>query len=96
MLAQALGGAAFAALAAACTAAQPPLQPSIRWLGHRLAAFMDRCVATDNSLVPHPALADLARMDWALRAAFDAGNAPVLLRGSLVGLAADDWLSLRL
>ena len=96
MLANALGNERFEPLAAAYLQAHPPSQPSIRWFGGQLASFMDSCVATDNGLVPHPALADLARMDWALRAAFDAGDAPVLQRQALAGLAADDWPGLRL
>ena len=96
MLAQALGDAAFATLAAAYTAAQPPHQPSIRWFGHRLAGLMDQCVVADNGLVPHPALADLARMDWALRGAFDAADAQPLHRDALAALAADAWPTLRL
>ena len=96
MLAQALGDAAFATLAAAYTAAQPPHQPSIRWFGDQLASFMDQCVAADNGLVPHPALADLARMDWALRGAFDAADAQPLDRDALAGLAAEAWPALHL
>ena len=96
MLAQALGETAFATLAAAYTAAQPPQQPSIRWFGDRLASFMDQCVAADNGLVPHAALADLARMDWALRGAFDAADALPLHRDALAALAAGDWPALRL
>ena len=96
MLAQALGDDGFTALAAAYLQAHPPSRPSIRWFGGQLACFMDSCVATDMGLVPHPALADLARMDWALRAAFDAGDAPVLQRAALAGLAAEDWPGLRL
>ncbi|MBP6898719.1 MAG: putative DNA-binding domain-containing protein [Burkholderiaceae bacterium] len=92
VLVLALGDEGFARLAAAYVAAQPSLTPSIRWFGHRLAEFMDQAGA---DLVPHPALADLARMDWALRAAFDAGDAQVLGRDELLGLAAADWPALR-
>lgn len=95
-LTRALGDEAFAALAGAYLAAHPSQQASIRWFGHRLADFMGACLAAGappalQDLVPHPALADLARMDWALRAAFDAADGPVIDRTSLAALPADAW-----
>ena len=96
ILARALGDKAFAALASAYIDAQPSDQPSIRWFGHRLAGFMDQRLAADDGLVPHPALADLARMDWALRGAFDAADAPVLLRDALAAVPPEHWPGLRL
>lgn len=91
ILARALGDAGFEALATAYIAAQPSRQPSIRWFGDRLTAFMDQRLAADDGLVPHPALADLARMDWALRGAFDAADAPLIGRAALAGLPPGDW-----
>lgn len=70
---QALGDDAFAGLAAAYAAAHPPTEPSIRRFGHALPDFMDAWPS-----LPHPALADLARLDWALRHAFDAEALPPL------------------
>lgn len=84
--AQALGDAGFEALGLAYAKAHPPTEPSIRWFGHRLAAFMD---GWDE--LPHPALADLARLDWALRGAFDAAQWPVLGSAELAALAPTDW-----
>ena len=94
ILALALGDAGFDALAGAYLQAQPSCQPSIRWFGHALVAFMDQRLAADDGLVPHPALADLARMDWALRGAFDAADAPVIDHATLAGIAPDDWPAL--
>lgn len=94
ILALALGDAGFDALAAAYIQAQPSGQPSIRWFGHALVAFMDQRLAADDGLVPHPALADLARMDWALRSAFDAADAPVIGHATLAATAPDDWPTL--
>jgi hypothetical protein len=74
VLQRALGDEAFAQLAAAYVDACPSATPSIRWFGHRLADFM----RSREDLVPHPALIDIARMDWALRTAFDAADAPAL------------------
>ena len=70
VLHRALGDEAFDALGLRYLAAQPSRTPSIRWFGQHLAAFM----AGDDAL-PHPAFVDLARMDWALRDAFDAADA---------------------
>jgi hypothetical protein len=70
---QALGDAAFTALTHAYLAEHPSSEPSIRWFGAQLADFMARWPE-----LPHPALVDLARLDWALRHAFDApAHAPL-------------------
>ncbi len=92
VLQHALGYEAFEALALAYVAAHPSQHPSIRWFGHRLAEFM----AARDDLVPHPALVDFARMDWALRDAFDAADAPVLPLTALAALPAEAWGDLRL
>lgn len=86
-LAQALGDEAFAQLADAYAQAHPPTEPSIRWHGAQLPAF----VAAQPSL--HPALADLARLDWALRNAFDGGLRPV---PDLRTLTPEAWAQTRL
>lgn len=104
VLALAMGDQAFDRLALAYLAAQPSRQASIRWFGHRLAAFMDQCLAADEQgiagpcagLVAHPALADLARMDWALRDAFDAADARPIGRDALAALPPQAWPALRL
>ncbi len=91
VLARALGDEAFDALARAYLGAHPSEQASIRWFGHRLADFM---VEADDDLVPHPSLIDFARMDWALRDAFDAADAPVIDASVLAALGPDDWAGL--
>ena len=96
ILARAMGDEAFAALADAYITAHPSTHPSIRWFGHRLAEFMAAGIDAGEDLVPHPALVDLARMDWALRAAFDAADAPAWGREALAGWAPQDFASLRL
>lgn len=88
VLQRALGDDEFDALGLAYLNAHPSTEPSIRWFGHRLAAFMDAAGLT------HPAMADFARMDWALRAAFDAADAPALQAADLQALAPDDWADL--
>lgn len=91
VLARALGDEAFDALAQAYIAVRPSRQPSIRWFGHELAAFM---AEAGDDLVPHASLVDFARMDWALRGAFDAAEAPLLDPATLAALGPDDWAGL--
>ena len=90
VLPQVLGDEAFDALALAYIRAHPSAQPSIRWFGHRLPDFM----AERGDLVPHPALTDLARMEWALRTAFDAADREPIDAQALAGVAADAWPAL--
>ena len=90
VLPRVLGDDAFDALALAYIEAHPSRHPSIRWFGHRLAAFM----AERDDLVPHPALTDLARMEWALRTAFDAADGSPVGTLALAGVAADTWPTL--
>jgi hypothetical protein len=90
VLHRALGDEAFDALAQAYIEAQPSRQASIRWFGDQLAPFM----AARPDLVPHAALIDIARMDWALRTAFDAADAAPLRLQDLGALAPPDWLAL--
>jgi hypothetical protein len=86
-LPQVMGDEAFDALALAYIAAHPSRHPSIRWFGDRLPEFM----AANDALVPHASLVDLARMEWALRQAFDAADAPELQAAALAAQAPGDW-----
>lgn len=92
VLARAMGDEAFDALGRAFILTNPSRKPSIRWFGDGLADFM---ALQGQDLVAHEALVDLARMDWALRGAFDAADAPVLMAEQLAALAAQDWTGLR-
>jgi len=89
----AMGDEAFDALGRAYLAAHPSSQPSIRWFGDQLAVFMAGSYAEH---LPHPALADLARMDWALRAAFDGADAAPMTLSQLAALAPEAWACLQL
>jgi hypothetical protein len=82
-----LGDDGFDALAQAYLKAHPSRRPSIRWFGDRLPEFM----ATRDDLVAHPAMTDLARMEWALRTAFDAADAEALSAAALANVPADAW-----
>jgi hypothetical protein len=87
VLNRAMGDEAFGELAHAYVAAHPSHFRSIRWFGHGLPVFLD----ANPALLAHPALADLARMDWALRGAFDAPNAVSMVLDELAALATEAW-----
>jgi hypothetical protein len=85
-----MGDEAFDELANAYIASEPSRHYSLRWFGHRLGDFM----ATNDAFVPHPAMTDLARMEWALRNAFDAAPATPLTSAELAAVPATDWVEL--
>ncbi len=87
VLPRAMGDEAFDALALAYLHAHPSCHPSIRWFGHLFADFM----AQHPERVEHPAFVDLARMEWALRGAFDAADAPTLSAASVAARAPEHW-----
>jgi hypothetical protein len=91
VLYRALGDEAFRELAAAYLRAPPSPHRSIRWFGDRLVEFVTR----NPDAIPHPALRDLARMDWAMRGAFDAADTPPLRCADLAGVAPAQWPELR-
>jgi hypothetical protein len=87
-----MGDEAFDDLANAYIDAHPSAHYSLRWFGHQLAAFM----AEKDDLVAHPAMLDLARMEWALRNAFDAPSVDPLAPDALANVRAEEWPNLRL
>ncbi len=91
VLYRALGDDAFRELAAAYLNAHPSRFRSIRWFGDRLAEF----IGDNPGSVPHPALLDIARLDWAMRGAFDAADATPLRFEDLAGIAPEQWPELR-
>lgn len=86
-----MGDDAFDALAHAYIAAHPSRHYSLRWFGQQLCAFM----ADNNTLLDHPAMLDLARMEWALRQAFDAAPAALLAPAELATVPPQDWAELQ-
>jgi hypothetical protein len=87
---QYLGDVWFESEALAYIEANPSTSHSLRdygqtwpdWLAQRHPADLD--------------MADLARMEWALRSAFDAQDAPTLGLADLAGIPADAWDTVRL
>lgn len=90
-----LGDDEFAALGQAYLADHPSREPSIRWFGDRLCGWLDARLAADPDALPHPALADLARMEWAVCSSFDAADEEPLARETLAARVPADWPSLR-
>lgn len=65
---------------------------SIRWFGDRLAAYL----AETSPWRDTPALAELARLEWALAAAFDSPDARPLDVAAIAAIPPQDWPALRL
>jgi hypothetical protein len=91
VLHRALGDDDFAALAMAYLADHPARRPSIRWFGEALVGHVR---ARPGSL-PHPALADLAAMEWALGCSFDAADIAALTFEQLAAVPPADWPAAR-
>jgi hypothetical protein len=70
-----LGADAFADVAAAYVTAEPSRHPSLRFIGRR---FPDWLAARAPDEARHPALADLARLEWAREDVFDAADQATL------------------
>ncbi|MBL8481885.1 MAG: putative DNA-binding domain-containing protein [Rhodocyclaceae bacterium] len=87
VLAAAMGDETFHELARAYIAEHPSPHRSIRWFGDQLTQWL----VQNPDYLPHPALADVARMDWALRGAFDAADVLPLLPQDLSTLAPEAW-----
>lgn len=87
VLRAALGDEAFDELAAAYLAQHPSPHRSVRWFGDSLTDWLEQ----NPAVLPHPALTDVARMDWALRGAFDAADSVPLAMQDLAALAPQDW-----
>lgn len=85
-----MGEVAFETAALAYIAAHPPTTRSLRWYGEHV----DTHLATHRA--DQPALAEIARLDWALRQAFDGPDAGPLAASALGALPPDAWATLRL
>ena len=85
-----LGQDRFDALAEAYLHAHPSRHPSVRHVGTGFA----RWLATRTPEAP--ALADLARLEWAQGEVFDAAEADTADIGAMATLPADAWPALRL
>lgn len=87
-LQQLLGMEAFAELAQRYVDEHPSTSVSVRWFGHQLGD-----VLSDNRTQPW--LAELARWEWAIAAAFDAQDATPRDEAALTEVAPAAWPTLR-
>lgn len=85
-----LGPDNFTTLGEAYIAASPSTHYSLRYFGRHLAGFLARTPPYAQA----PLLAELAAFDWALNAAFDAPDDPVLKAEDLATVEAADWPNL--
>lgn len=88
--AQYLGDEGFEALALDYVRAHPSTHPSLRWFGIHFEAWLRRHHPAD------PDVAELAALDWAMRAAFDGPDAEPLSADSLAEVPAEAWATLGL
>ena len=89
-LAQVMGDEGFRALAQAYVCGHPSRRPSIRWYGQDLPDFMAR----RPELVAHAAMVDVARLDGAVRCAFDEADARAFEADELRRLDPGEWPAL--
>ena len=84
-----LGDEQFDNIAGDYLAATPSVTRNLRYYGGALPDFLAKHFPEDREL------AELARIDWALRAAFDAPDTPVLDAAAVVAFG-DRWIDRRL
>lgn len=84
------GPADFDHMARAYIAAHPSHHPSVRWFGKHLADFLADTPPFDRS----PAVAEMARFEWALGEAFDSADAPPIAADVLIALPPEAWETL--
>ena len=95
-LARWLGADDFAPLTTAYVADHPSRHPSLRFLGARFPDWLAQRSAAQEGSGLHPALADLARLEWARTDVFDAADQAPLAIGVLRAWPADRFAELPL
>jgi hypothetical protein len=68
-----LGGAGFSAIGKRYASMYPAVDPGVRWFSRNLAKFLGETVPYSKN----PELAELARLETAMTAAFEAPDAPI-------------------
>ncbi|RZI81677.1 MAG: DUF2063 domain-containing protein [Rubrivivax sp.] len=86
-----LGDEWFDALSREFIEVTPSTSSNLRWYGAAWPDWLARHLAAGSPLGEHPEVAELARLDWAMRAAFDGPDAPTLALQDLAALAPEDW-----
>lgn len=91
VLANLLGEADFQTLGTKYVASHESTFFSIRYYGHELADFL----AADAQYSKAPLLAELARWEWAMAAAFDAADAKPIDSSAFAQVPPEDWAEMR-
>lgn len=87
-----LGDDWFDRFARAFIEVNPSTHANLRWYGQGFADWLAHSlVGPDSPVGDHPEVAELARLDAALRDAFDGPDAPRLQPAALAELSAEDW-----
>ncbi len=84
------GPADFDYLARAYIAAHPSHHPSARWFGKDLASFLQ----STPPFMKAPAVAEMARFEWAVGEAFDAADARPVTADALMAVEPEAWETL--
>jgi hypothetical protein len=87
-----LGDAWFDQLAGDFMAQHPSQHRNLRWYGEGWPDWLATTLHDGAPFGEHPEVAELARLDWALRRAFDAAHAPALTWRDLAAMAPEDWV----
>ena len=91
VLASLLGETDFQTLGAKYVATHESSFFSVRYYGDELADFL----STDAEYSKAPLLAELAKWEWTMAAAFDAADAEPIDTAALAQVAPEDWAELR-
>ncbi|MFC5742607.1 DNA-binding domain-containing protein [Dyella tabacisoli] len=83
-------GQRFDAMLDSYVQAHPSGHYNIRWHGAGLAAFLE----FSRPWRDKPALADMARLDWAISTVFDAADEPTINAADLADIPAEAWAEL--
>lgn len=87
-----LGDEWFDALSADFIETHPSESANLRWYGGAYPDWLaQRLSGADSALGDHPEVAEIARLDWTMRAAFDGLDATVLALADVAALAPEDW-----
>jgi Putative DNA-binding domain len=85
-----LGDEMFDAMAHAYVAANPSLQPNLRWFSSGLPEFLK----STGPYADHPVLSDLAALEKALNDAFDAPEGPAIGLADMARFVPQTWAGL--
>jgi hypothetical protein len=86
-----LGDEWFDHLARAFIECTPSASSNLRWYGRSWPQWLALQLNEASPMGSHPEVPELAELDWALRRAFDAADAPVMSLPHLAAMTPEDW-----